>query len=107
MLYQVSVVYSCLSIKDLYCYGRRHLQMTLEQYSVKMCGAIFALIAFLKISVIVAPDTGIADYLPVEIKAPHGSQSANMQVKKEMRKVCIISLLLLGFSANKGGASYS
>ena len=36
---------------------------------------------FLKISDVVAPDTEITNYLPVEIAAPHGSQSANMQVK--------------------------
>ena len=36
---------------------------------------------FLHISDVVAPDTGVTNYLPVEIAAPHGSQSANMQVR--------------------------
>ena len=35
----------------------------------------------LKMPGVVAPDTGVTNYLPVEIAAPHGSQSANMQVR--------------------------
>jgi len=42
--------------------------------------AMLPLFSILCIPGVVAPDTGVTNYLPVEIAAPHGSQSANMKV---------------------------
>eukprot|EP00092_Neocalanus_flemingeri_P024493 GFUD01026561.1.p1 GENE.GFUD01026561.1~~GFUD01026561.1.p1 ORF type:complete len:899 (-),score=198.15 GFUD01026561.1:15-2711(-) len=42
--------------------------------------AMLTLFAILCLPSVVAPDTGVTNYLPVDIAAPHGSQSANMQV---------------------------
>ena len=43
--------------------------------------AMLPLFSILCIPGVVAPDTGVTNYLPVEIAAPHGSQSANMKVQ--------------------------
>ena len=54
----------------------------------------------LKMSGVVAPDTGVTNYLPVEIAAPHGSQSANMQVRIINLDLLKITFIFLGFCSD-------